>query len=197
MRLVVALTGASGQIYGIRMLEVLNESDVEVHLVLSPAAQKNIEIETDYSIEDVKMLADYVYDFNDVGAAIASGSFKHDGMAIVPCSIKTASSIAYGIASSLIVRAADVTLKEKRRLVLAVRETPLHLGHLSTLTRLAELGAVVFPPVPAFYSRPKSIDDIVNHTVGRILDFFDIEHGLYTPWGEEKRERTSESFSRM
>jgi 4-hydroxy-3-polyprenylbenzoate decarboxylase len=197
MRLVVALTGASGQIYGIRMLEVLSETDVEVHLVMSPAAEKNIEIETDYGVEDVKMLADYVYDYADVGAAIASGSFKHDGMAIVPCSIKTASSIAYSIASNLIVRAADVTLKEKRRLVLAVRETPLHLGHLSTLTRLAELGAVIFPPVPAFYSRPKSIDDIVNHTVGRILDFFDVEHELYTPWGEEKRERTSESFSRM
>ncbi len=197
MRLVVALTGASGQIYGVRMLEVLNESEVEVHLVISPAAEKNIEIETDYSVEDVKMLADYVYDYADVGAAIASGSFKHDGMVIIPCSIKTASSIAYSIASNLIVRAADVTLKEKRRLVLAVRETPLHLGHLSTLTRLAELGAVIFPPVPAFYSRPKSIDDIVNHTVGRILDFFDIEHDLYTSWGEEKRERTSESFSRM
>jgi len=197
MRLVVALTGASGQIYGVRMLEVLNESEVEVHLVISPAAEKNIEIETDYSVEDVKMLADYVYDYADVGAAIASGSFKHDGMVIIPCSIKTASSIAYSIASNLIVRAADVTLKEKRRLVLAVRETPLHLGHLSTLTRLAELGAVIFPPVPAFYSRPKSIDDIVNHTVGRILDFFDIEHDLYTPWGEEKREMTSESFSRM
>ncbi len=197
MRLVVALTGASGQIYGIRMLEVLSETDVEVHLVISPAAEKNIEIETDYSVEDVKMLADYVYDYADVGAAIASGSFKHDGMAIVPCSIKTASSIAYSIASNLIVRAADVTLKEKRRLVLAVRETPLHLGHLSTLMRLAEIGAVIFPPVPAFYSRPKSVDDIVNHTVGRILDFFDVEHSLYTPWEGEKRESTSESFSRM
>ena len=197
MRLVVALTGASGQIYGIRMLEVLSETDVEVHLVISPAAEKNIEIETDYSVEDVKILADYVYDYADVGAAIASGSFKHHGMAIVPCSIKTASSIAYSIASNLIVRAADVTLKEKRRLVLAVRETPLHLGHLSTLKRLAELGAVIFPPVPAFYSRPKSVDDIVNHTVGRILDFFDIQHDLYKPWEGEKRERTSESFSRM
>lgn len=197
MRLVVALTGASGQIYGIRMLEVLRETDVEVHLVISPSAEKNIEIETDYSVEDVKMLADYVYDYADVGAAIASGSFKHDGMAIVPCSIKTASSIAYSIASNLIVRAADVTLKEKRRLVLAVRETPLHLGHLSTLMRLAEIGAVVFPPVPAFYSRPKSVDDIVNHTVGRILDFFEVEHDLYKPWESEKRESTSESFSRM
>ncbi len=182
MRVVVALTGASGQIYGIRMLEYLSTTDVETHLIISPSARENIEIETPYSSEYVEGLAEFSYDYMDFTAPIASGSFRHDGMVVIPCSIKTASAIANSMSFNLIVRAADVTLKERRRLVLVVRETPLHSGHLRMLSSLSEIGAVIFPPVPAFYTRPKSIDDIVNHTVGRVLDILGIENDLYRPW---------------
>ncbi len=186
MKLIIALTGASGQIYGIRILEILKDLNVETHLIISPLAEANIKIETDYSVDDVIGLADYVYRYDEMDAAIASGSFKHNGMIIVPCTIKTASSIAYGIADNLIVRSADVTLKERRKLLLAIRETPLHLGHLSTLKKLAEIGAIIFPLIPMFYTKPKSVKDLIDHTIGRILDLFDIEHDLYIPWGREK-----------
>ena len=187
-KLVVGLSGASGQIYGVRLLEVLKErEDVETHLIISPSARKTLEIEIGEP-EHVEKLADHVYDYWNLGARIASGSFRCEGMVIAPCSIKTASSIAHSINDNLIVRTADVMLKQKRMLVVVVRETPLHVGHLRSLTTLAEIGAVVFPPVPAFYMKPRSIDDIVNHTVGRILDFFEIEHNLYEPWGGMIRE---------
>jgi 4-hydroxy-3-polyprenylbenzoate decarboxylase len=182
MRLIVGLSGASGQIYGVRMLEFLSRTDVEVHLIVSDAARITLKHETDCSMDYLKSLADHCYSISDVGARISSGSFKSDGMAIVPCSIKTASAIANSINNNLMVRAADVILKQKGRLVLVVRETPLHSGHLRNLLRLSDLGAVIFPPVPAFYSRPETKEDIIDHTVGRILDFFDIEHNLYTPW---------------
>ncbi|ADC64281.1 3-octaprenyl-4-hydroxybenzoate carboxy-lyase [Ferroglobus placidus DSM 10642] len=182
MRIVVALTGASGQIYGIRLLEYLSKTDIETHLVISPAAKENIEIETEYSVEYVESLADFCYDYMDFTAPIASGSFKHDGMIVIPCSIKTASAIANSLNYNLIIRAADVTLKERRKLVLVVRETPLHSGHLRMLAKLSDLGAIVYPPVPAFYSKPKSLDDIVNHTVGRALDLLGVENNLYKPW---------------
>jgi len=183
MRLIVGLSGASGQIYGVRLLEFLNKkTDIEVHLVISNAAKIILEHETGYSVEYVRSLADYYYDISDVGARISSGSFKCDGMIIIPCSIKTASSIANSINHNLMIRAADVMLKQKKRLVLVVRETPLHSGHLKNLLKLSNLGAIIFPPVPAFYFKPKSIEDIVNHTIGRVLDFFDIRHELYKPW---------------
>jgi len=180
-RIIVGMSGASGQIYGVRLLEVLSGMDeVETHLIISPSARRNMEVEIDSP--DVESLADHTYDYSDVGARIASGSFRCDGMIIAPCSIKMASSVAYSITDNLIARSADVVLKQKKTLVAVVRETPLHVGHLRSLTRLAEIGAIIFPPVPAFYIKPTSIDDMVDHTVGRILDFFDIEHSLYTPW---------------
>ncbi len=182
MRLVVALTGASGQIYGIRLLEYLSTTEVETHVIISPSARENIEMETDYSVDYVESLADFCYDYMDFTAPVASGSFKHDGMVVIPCSIKTSSAIANSISFNLIVRAADVTLKERRKLVLVVRETPLHSGHLKMLSSLSDMGAVIFPPVPAFYTKPKSIDDIVNHTVGRVLDILGIKNDLYKPW---------------
>ena len=183
MRLIVGLSGASGQIYGVRMLEFLSKkTDVEVHLIISEAAEMTLKHETEYSVDYLRSLADYNYDISNVGARISSGSFKSDGMVIIPCSMKTASAIANSINYNLMIRAADVILKQKRRLVLVVRETPLHSGHLSNLLKLSDLGAIIFPPVPAFYSKPKSIEDIINHTIGRVLDFFDIEHNLYRPW---------------
>jgi 4-hydroxy-3-polyprenylbenzoate decarboxylase len=177
-RIVLAMTGASGQIYGVRLLERLKELDSEVHVVVSNPAILTLETETDVSIEYIKSLADYFYTPNDIGAKLASGSFKHDGMVIAPCTINTASSIAYGIADNLIVRCADVTLKERRKLVLLIRETPLHTGHLRTLLRLSEIGAIVMPPLPAFYINPRTIDDLVMHTVHRVLDLlgFEIEY---------------------
>ena len=182
MRLVVALTGASGQIYGIRLLEYLSTSDVETHLIISPSARENIELETDCTPDYVESLADFCYSHDDFTAPFASGSFKHDGMVVIPCSIKTASAIANSLNFNLIIRAADVSLKERRKLVLVVRETPLHSGHLKMLSSLSEIGAIIFPPVPAFYAKPRSIDDIVNHSVGRVLDILGIENDLYRPW---------------
>lgn len=184
-RLIVGISGASGIIYGIRLLEVLRTTDIETHLVMSRSAELTLAYETDRKVAAVKALADVVYPITDIGAAISSGSFKTLGMVIVPCSIRSASEIATGVTSSLLSRAADVVLKERRRLVLMVRESPLHLGHLRTLTQLAEMGAVVAPPMPAFYSRPASLDDMVDHTVGRLLDLFEIDAGLVKRWGEE------------
>jgi len=182
MRLVVGISGASGAIYGVRLLEVLGLSGIESHLILTQAAQETIRLETGRAVEQVIALATQVYAIDDVGAAIASGSFKTVGMVVLPCSIKSLSAIAHSYTDNLLVRAADVTLKEHRRLVLAVRETPLHRGHLQAMLQLSEMGVVIMPPVPAFYHLPETVDDIVNHTVGKVLDLFDIEHDLFARW---------------
>jgi 4-hydroxy-3-polyprenylbenzoate decarboxylase len=174
-KIVLAMTGASGQVYGIRLLEELKKLGSEVHLIVSKPAILTLKTETDVDLDYIKSLADHFYTPKDIGARLASGSFRHNGMVIAPCTINTASSIAYGIADNLIARAADVTLKEKRKLILLVRETPLHEGHLSTLLRLSRLGAIIMPPVPAFYIRPRTIDDIVAHTVSRVLDLLGFE----------------------
>jgi len=174
-RLIVGISGASGAIYGVRLLEKLQGKDVETHLVMSKSAEMTLAYETDYKPKDVKALASMCHPVADIGASISSGSFRTMGMVIVPCSIRTMSEIATGVTSSLMSRAADVVLKEKRRLVLAVRETPLHGGHLRTMVTLSDIGAVLAPIVPAFYTRPQTVDDIINHTVGRLLDFFDID----------------------
>lgn len=182
MKIVVGISGASGAVYGIRTLEALRQCGVETHLVISKSGKKTIAIETNYRVNDVEALADYVYENENVGATIASGSFRHDGMIVAPCAIKSLSAIANSYNDNLLVRAADVTLKEKRRLVVIVRETPLHLGHLRLLTALAELGGIILPPMPAFYHQPKTIDDIINQTVGKALDQFGIEHQLFRRW---------------
>jgi flavin prenyltransferase len=181
-RLVVGISGASGVIYGVRMLELLRDTDVETHLVMSKSAELTLAYETEFKPKEVKALASVNHPASDIGAAISSGSFPTMGMVIVPCSIRTMSEIATGVTSSLVSRAADVVLKEKRRLVLALRETPLHGGHLRTMTTLADIGAVVAPIVPAFYAKPKTVDDIINHTVGRLLDFFGIETTVVRRW---------------
>jgi len=182
-RLVVGITGASGSIYGIRLLEVLRTmTEIELHLVVSAAGKRTLVEETDYSVADVEALAHHRYDVRDVGATLASGSFRTGGMVIAPCSIKTAAAIAACYTDTLIARAADVTLKEGRPLILVVRETPLHLGHLRVLTSLAEMGAVVLPPMPAFYNRPKELDDIINHTVARVLDRLQLPQTLVGEW---------------
>lgn len=182
-RVVVALTGATGIIYGIRLLEVLAAMPgVETHAVLSPAAKRTLVEETDATVKQVEALADAAYDYRDIGAALASGSFLTHAMVIAPCSIKTMASLALSLADNLITRAGDVTLKEGRPLVVVVRETPLHVGHLRLMTQLAETGAIILPPMPAFYNRPQSIDDIVNHTVGRILDRIGLPNALVQEW---------------
>lgn len=189
MRIVVGISGASGAIYGIRILEALKRAGVETDLVMSDSAKRTIVYETDYSINDVKRLASCVHDNNDVGASIASGSFKHAGMIIAPCSIKTLSAVANCFNTNLLIRAADVTLKERRKLVLMLRETPLHLGHLRLMTQATETGAVLVPPLPAFYHRPKTIDDIINQSVTKVLDQFDLDIDLFGRWtGDEERE---------
>lgn len=175
MRLVVGISGASGVIYGIRALEVARDRGIETHLVISKYGQATISLETDYSVSAVKALAHRVYSPDDLAAAIASGSFPTDGMMVCPCSINTASAIAYGLSDNLLVRAADVTLKEKRKLVVVVRETPLHVGHLRTLTALAEMGAVILPPMPAFYLKPSTVEEIVMHTVARVFAQFGVD----------------------
>lgn len=183
MRLVVGISGATGAIYGVRLLEVLSTSpEIETHLVISEPGKRTIEHELDVSVEQVESMASHVYDFGDIGAAISSGSFKTAGMVIAPCSIKTLSALANSYNDNLLVRAGDVTLKEGRPLVVVIRETPLHIGHLRLMTELAQMGAVLLPPFPAFYHRPKTIDDIVNHTIGKILDRFDIGHNLFERW---------------
>jgi 4-hydroxy-3-polyprenylbenzoate decarboxylase len=181
--LIVGMTGASGAIYGIRLLEVLKEMpNVKTHLIITAAARLTIPSETDYLVQQVEELADRVHDNHDVGAAIASGSFVTTGMVIIPCSVKTLSSVANCYAADLITRAADVTLKENHPLVLVFRETPLHLGHIEIMHKAARAGAVIFPPVPAFYGRPKSLDDIINSTVGRVLLCLGIENELFVRW---------------
>ena len=183
MVLIIGITGASGVIYGIRLLEVLSSiKDVETHLIISEAGEINIKYETDWSIKEIKTLADFSYDISDIGACLASGSFKRDAMIIAPCTIKTMSALASSYAANLMLRAGDVTLKERRRLLLLVRETPLHLGHLRNMERLTEMGAVILPPVPAFYHRPRTIEEIVDQTVGKVLDLFDIKQDLYKRW---------------
>jgi 4-hydroxy-3-polyprenylbenzoate decarboxylase len=195
-RLVVGISGASGVIYGVRLLEVLRDHpEVETHLVMTNPGKLTITQETDLPIREVEALAHTLYDIRDIGASLASGSFRTAGMVIIPCSMKTASAVAHAYADDLLTRAADVTLKEGRPLVCVVRETPLHLGHLRTLVQLAEMGAVVLPPVPAFYNRPKTLDDLINHTVGRVLDRFGLSHSLVREWQGTRaatRERRAE-----
>jgi len=181
-RLVVGITGASGAIYGVRLLQILQGLDVESHLVMSKSAAITLRQELDLAVSDVAALADVVHRADNVGASIASGSFRTLGMVIVPCSMRSLSEIATGATASLLTRAADVTLKERRRLVLLARETPLHLGHLKSMTAVTEIGAIVFPPVPAFYAKPGSLEDMVDQTLGRVLDLFGIDAGLVTRW---------------
>lgn len=183
-RLIVAISGASGAIYGIRALEMLKAAGIETHLVVSKAAGLSLEAETDLSLADLQALADVVYKPADIGAAIASGSFRTLGMLIAPCSVKTLGEITTGVTSSLVSRAADVCLKERRRLVLMVRESPLHLGHLRSMAAVTEMGAIVAPPMPAFYTRPQSLDEMVRQSVARTLALFDIDAPM-TRWGED------------
>ena len=190
-RILVGIAGASGAIYGIRLLECLKETDYEIHLIISAAGKLNIEIETKHSVEDVAQLADYVYDHNDVAAGPSSGSFLTEGMVIVPCTVKTLSGIANSYTENLLVRAADVSLKEKRKLVLVVRETPLHKGHLALMTRAADMGAHILPPIPSFYHQPKTIQDIVDQTIGKIFDYMGVQHNLFQRWGESNYDQHS------
>ncbi len=183
--LVVGISGASGAIYGVRLLETLHANKIPAHLIVTKSAALTLKEEVDRSIDQVRALAETTYQNTDIGAVISSGSFRTRGMVIVPCSIRTLSDVAYGITDSLLSRAADVTLKERRRLVLVVREAPLHAGHLRSMLAATENGAIIVPPVPAFYHRPKTIDDIVNQTVGRCLDLFDIDVGLVKRWQAE------------
>ena len=183
MRIIVGISGASGAIYGVRLLEVLREQDnVETHLVMSATGRMNIQIETDWKIRDVESLADVVHRNNDVGAMIASGSYQSDGMIVAPCSMKTLSAIVNSYADNLLCRAADVMLKERKRLILVPRESPLHSGHCRLLYRASRMGIDIAPPMPAFYNRPQSVDDIVDHTVGRLLDLLGLESGLVKRW---------------
>jgi len=183
MVLIVGITGASGVIYCIRLLEALSrKKDIETHLIISEAGEIGIRHETGWKIEDVKALANFSYDIRDIGARLASGSFKRDGMIVAPCTVKTMSALANSYTENLLIRAGDVTLKERKKLVLLVRETPLHLGHIRNMERLTEMGAIIMPPVPAFYHKPKTIEDIIDHTVGKVLDIFGIEHNLFKRW---------------
>ena len=184
-RIIVGISGASGIIYGVRALQMLAECGIETHLVMSKSAELTLHYELDMSVAGVKSLASEVHPIKNVGASIASGSFITAGMLVAPCSVRTMSEIATGVTSSLLTRAADVVLKERRRLVLMVRETPLHTGHLRTMTQLSEMGAVIAPPVPAFYARPESLDDMVTQGVGRVLDLFDIPTGQVVRWQGE------------
>ena len=181
-RIVVGITGATGVIYGIRLLEVLRDAGVESHLILSDVAKKCIGLETSFTVDHVESLAYRVYSAKDMAAPISSGSFRAHGMVIAPCTIKTLSGVAHSYNENLIIRAADVALKERRRLVLVVRETPLHKGHLELMIRVADLGGIILPPVPAFYHSPCTIDDLIDHAVGKILDLMSIEHSLFRRW---------------
>jgi 4-hydroxy-3-polyprenylbenzoate decarboxylase len=181
-RIVVGISGASGVIYGVSLLQCLQEKDYETHLILSDAGKRNIEIETAYKPSDLERMVFRTYDNNDVGAALASGSFLTEGMVVVPCSVKTLSGIANSYGDNLLVRAADVVLKEKRKLVLVVRETPLHKGHLKLMMEAADIGAHILPPIPSFYHHPKTIEDIIHQTIGKIFDFLGIPHNLFRRW---------------
>jgi 4-hydroxy-3-polyprenylbenzoate decarboxylase len=183
-RLIVGISGASGVIYGARLLQLLRNADVETHLVITKAAEVTFAHETSMKIAEVKALADVCHRIDDMAAPISSGSFRTMGMIIAPCSVRSMSEIASGCTTTLLTRSADVALKERRKLVLMLRETPLHTGHLRSMTALSEMGAIIAPPVPAFYNRPQSLDDVINHSVGRVLDLFGIEVGVVTRWGE-------------
>jgi len=187
--LIVGITGASGVVYGVRLLKMLNTSGIETHLIVSRAAQLTLAYETDLKLSDLEKLATVVHPNNDVGAACSSGSFRTMGMIIAPCSIKTMAEIATGNTANLISRAADVALKERRRVVLLLRETPLHLDHIRTMSAVTQAGAIIYPPVPAFYARPKSLADVVDRTVGRALDLFEIEIGTVRRWAGGPRDR--------
>jgi len=182
-RLVIGITGTTGVIYGVRLLEVLNNIiDIEIHLIISEAGELCIAHETDWRLEDIKALADYNYGIHDIGAPVSSGSFLRHGMVIIPCSMKTLSALANSYSENLIIRAGDVTLKEQKKLILVPRETPLHLGHLKNMVRAAEIGAAILPPFPSFYQKPETVQDIIDHTIGRILDNLDINHNLTPRW---------------
>ncbi len=203
-RIIVGISGASGVIYGVRVLEVLRELGFETHLVMTKSAQITLAHETDLKVAAVHQLASVIHRIDDIGASISSGSFKTIGMIVAPCSIRTMSEISTGITSTLLTRAADVVLKERRRLLLLTRETPLHLGHLRTMTQLTEMGAVVMPPVPAFYAKPVTIEDMIDHTIGRALDLFDIDTKLVRRWGEvkdaddhDRKEKTISQIARV
>lgn len=185
-RLIVGISGASGAVYGIRLLELLRDCGIESHLIMSRAAQTTLAYETKFKVADVERLASVVHQIGDIGAACSSGSFKNLGMIVAPCSIKTMSEIATGTTSNLLSRSADVALKERRRLVLMLRETPLHIGHIRTMAAVTDAGAIVYPPVPAFYAMPTSLEDMVDHTLGRVLDLFDIDVGTVRRWTGEK-----------
>jgi flavin prenyltransferase len=191
-RLIVGITGASGAIYGVRLLRLLQTTEIETHLVMSRSAKITLTQEMDIGVAEVSSLASVVHQVDNIGASIASGSFKTMGMVIAPCSMRSLAEIASGATSSLVTRAADVVLKERRRLILLVREAPLHLGHLRAMTAATEMGAIVYPPVPAFYARPASLEQMVDHTLGRVLDLFDIENTAVSRWGGLNSIKTSE-----
>ena len=187
-KIIVGISGATGVVYGVRMLKVLFDCGVETHLIITSSAIKNLLIETEYTMADLEPFASTIYDVDDVGASIASGSFQIDGMVIAPCSIKTLSAVANSFNYNLLVRAADVNLKERRKLVLLVRETPFHEGHLDLMMRVTRMGGIIMPPVPAFYHMPKTIEDIINQSVGKVLDLFGIDASLFRRWGSSAKE---------
>ena len=187
-RIIVAITGATGVVYGVRLLQTLRSAGVETHCLISDAGVLNLHQELALKRKDAEAYADVVHNVRDVGASIASGSFQSDGMIIAPCSMKTLAAVAHGLSDNLITRAADVVLKERRRLVLMVRETPFNLAHLRNMTAVTEMGGIIFPPLPGFYHRPASIDEMVDHTVGRVLDLFSVEHQLTPRWSGLKPE---------
>ena len=184
-RLIIGVSGASGAIYGARLLELLSDTDIETHLVMSKAARLTLDLETNYKAEDLEALADEVHNIGNIGASISSGSYKTLGMVIAPCSVKSMSEIATGCTSNLLARSADVVLKERRRLVMMVRETPLHLGHIRSMQTVSEMGAIIYPPVPAFYAKPVSLNDMIDHSLGRVLDLYDIDLGTVRRWKEK------------
>ncbi len=186
-RIIVGISGASGVIYGVTALRLLGEKGFETHLIISDSGKRNIQLETSLALRDVESMAFRTYDAKDVGAAPASGSFLTEGMVVAPCTIKTLSGVAHSYDDNLLVRAADVTLKEKRKLVLVVRETPLHLGHLRLMTLAAEMGAHILPPIPSFYHRPKTIEDLIHQTIGKIFDYFSIPHDLFERWEGDRQ----------
>lgn len=188
-RLIIGISGASGVAYGVRLLKMLQNSMIETHLIMSKAAQVTLAHETDHKVKDVKALADVWHDIDDMAAAVSSGSFLTLGMIVAPCSVKTLAEIATGVTTTLISRAADVVLKERRRLVLMVRETPLHAGHIKNMLAVTEMGGVIAPPVPALYARPKTLDEMIDHSLGRALDLFGIASDHLHRWGEEKAPR--------
>jgi len=182
-KMIVGITGASGVIYGVKTLEALSQLGIETHLIITQAGLKNLEIETRYPFDHLKSMASHVHDIEDLGASLASGSFRVEGMVVAPCSIKSLSAIAHSYSHNLLVRAADVMLKERRKLVLLVRETPFHEGHLELMLKVTRMGGIIMPPVPAFYHQPKTIEEVIDQTIGKVLDLFSIDHNLFARWG--------------